>query len=48
MSRKPNGLVDYRLSDAGEELRPLIMGLGEWAQRWMELRLSLKHSIPPF
>ena len=46
VSRKPNGLADYRLSEAGEELRPLIMGLGEWAQRWMELRLSLKNLDP--
>jgi len=45
-SRKPNGLVDYRLSEAGEELRPLIMGLGAWAQRWMESRLSLKNLDP--
>ena len=45
-SRKPNGLVDYRLSEAGEELRPLIMGLGNWAQRWMESRLSLKNLDP--
>ncbi len=45
-SRKPNGLADYRLSEAGEELRPLIMGLGNWAQRWMESRLSLKNLDP--
>jgi DNA-binding HxlR family transcriptional regulator len=45
-SRKPNGLVDYRLSEAGEELRPLIMELGAWAQRWMESRLSLKNLDP--
>jgi DNA-binding HxlR family transcriptional regulator len=46
VSRKPNGSVDYRLSQAGEELRPLIMGLGNWAQRWMESRLSLKNLDP--
>ena len=45
-SRKPNGSVDYRLSEAGEELRPLIMGLGNWAQRWVESRLSLKNLDP--
>lgn len=26
--------VDYRLTDAGEELRPIIMQLGSWGQRW--------------
>ena len=46
VSRKPNGSVDYRLSEAGEELRPLIMGLGNWAQRWMESRLTLKNLDP--
>jgi hypothetical protein len=46
ISRKANGSVDYRLSEAGEELRPLIMGLGNWAQRWMESRLSLKNLDP--
>ncbi len=44
--RKPNGSVDYRLSESGEELRPLIMGLGNWAHRWVELRLSLKNLDP--
>jgi DNA-binding HxlR family transcriptional regulator len=44
--RKPNGAVDYRLSESGEELRPLIMGLGAWAQRWVESRLSLKNLDP--
>src|SRR5579871_1564780 len=46
ISRRPNGSIDYRLSEAGEELRPLIMGLGNWAQRWMESRLSLKNLDP--
>jgi DNA-binding HxlR family transcriptional regulator len=43
---RANGSVDYHLSEAGEELRPLIMGLGKWAQRWMESRLSLKNLDP--
>ena len=46
VSRKANGSVDYRLSESGEDLRPLIMGLGNWAQRWMESRLSLKNLDP--
>ena len=46
VSRKPNGTVEYRLSEAGEELRPVIMGLGNWAQRWMESRLTLKNLDP--
>ncbi|MCO5162823.1 MAG: helix-turn-helix transcriptional regulator [Mesorhizobium sp.] len=45
-SRKTNGSVEYRLTEAGEELRPIIMGLGNWAQRWMESRLTLKNLDP--
>lgn len=30
---------EYFLTQAGEELRPIILGLGEWGQRWIrELR----------
>ena len=46
VSRGPNGSLDYRLSESGEELRPLIMGLGNWAQRWVESRISLKNLDP--
>lgn len=46
VSRKTSSSVEYHLSDAGEELRSLIMGLGNWAQRWMESRLSLKNLDP--
>ena len=44
--RKPNGSVEYHLSEAGEELRPLIMDLGTWAQRWMDSRLTLRNLDP--
>jgi DNA-binding HxlR family transcriptional regulator len=27
---------EYRLTRAGEELRPVIVGLGEWGQRWAQ------------
>jgi DNA-binding HxlR family transcriptional regulator len=30
----------YRLTDAGEELRPLIMQLGSWGQRWSRSRMN--------
>jgi DNA-binding HxlR family transcriptional regulator len=46
VTRRSNGSVEYQLSEAGEELRPLIMGLGNWAQRWMESRLSLRNLDP--
>lgn len=46
VTRGANGTSEYQLSEAGEELRPLIIGLGNWAQRWMESRLSLKNLDP--
>src|SRR5689334_317136 len=40
------GGVDYVLTPAGEELRPLVMSLGIWGQRWVESKLSLKNLDP--
>lgn len=40
------GVNDYRLTDAGEELRPVIMSLGIWGQRWVESSVSLKNLDP--
>lgn len=31
---------EYHLTAAGEELRPIIMGLGTWGQRWARSELS--------
>lgn len=40
------GIFDYKLTQAGEELRPVIMSLGFWGQRWVESSLSLKNLDP--
>lgn len=45
-SRKANGVVEYQLSESGEDLRPLIVGLGSWAQRWIDSRHSLRNLDP--
>jgi DNA-binding HxlR family transcriptional regulator len=37
---------EYRLTEAGEDLRPVIMALGIWGQRWVESSLSLKNLDP--
>jgi DNA-binding HxlR family transcriptional regulator len=29
------GSVSYRLTDAGEELYPIVQAVGEWGQRWV-------------
>lgn len=41
-----SGLSEYRLTEAGEELRPIIIGIGTWGQRWVESRLSLRNLDP--
>jgi DNA-binding HxlR family transcriptional regulator len=40
------GVVEYRLTEAGEDLRGVVMSLGVWGQRWIESSLSLKNLDP--
>ncbi len=40
------GVMEYRLSPAGEDLRPIVLGMGFWGQRWVESQLSLKNLDP--
>ena len=40
------GAVEYKLTEAGEELRGIVMSLGVWGQRWVESSLSLKNLDP--
>lgn len=48
MARKTSqpGVFEYKLTEAGEELRGIIMSLGVWGQRWVESSLSLKNLDP--
>lgn len=41
-----SGTFEYQLTEAGEELRPLVLGIGSWGQRWVESRLSLRNLDP--
>ena len=34
------GVPQYRLTAAGEELRPIVLGLGHWGARWIGSRLK--------
>jgi DNA-binding HxlR family transcriptional regulator len=43
---RQGGGTEYQLTDAGEDLRPIVMALGFWAQRWVESKLSLKNLDP--
>jgi DNA-binding HxlR family transcriptional regulator len=38
--------ADYHLTASGEDLRPIVMGIGFWGQRWVESRLSLRNLDP--
>lgn len=40
------GISEYVLTEAGEDLRPIIIGIGSWGQRWVESRLSLRNLDP--
>jgi DNA-binding HxlR family transcriptional regulator len=40
------GGAEYRLTQAGEDLRDVIMSLGGWGQRWIESSLTLKNLDP--
>ena len=40
------GVVEYKLTQAGQDLRGVIMPLGVWGQRWIESSLTLKNLDP--
>ena len=40
------GVYDYPLTAAGEDLRPLLMGLGIWGHRWLEGTIALQRLDP--
>ncbi len=40
------GIVEYHLTEAGQDLRPIVMSLGTWGQRWVETHSSLKNLDP--
>lgn len=47
MVRKGNaGVAEYRLTEAGEDLRQVVLSLGFWGQRWVESSVSLKNLDP--
>jgi DNA-binding HxlR family transcriptional regulator len=37
------GIIEYQLTEAGRELRPLVEAFGIWGQRWVETELSLQN-----
>jgi DNA-binding HxlR family transcriptional regulator len=43
---KEPGAAEYRLSQAGQELRPVVEALGLWGQRWVESQVTLRNLDP--
>src|SRR5882724_51651 len=44
--RGEDGAWRYQLTPAGHELKDVVFGLGNWGQRWVEARTSLKNLDP--
>ena len=40
------GVYEYRLTTAGEDLRDVVMSIGNWGQRWVETQLSPQNLDP--
>ncbi len=40
------GIVEYVLTESGEDLREVVMTLGSWGHRWVESKVSLKNLDP--
>ena len=40
------GVFEYRLTDAGRDLKPVVEAAGVWGQRWIETEASLKNLDP--
>jgi DNA-binding HxlR family transcriptional regulator len=40
------GVFDYKLTEAGEDLRSVVMAMGFWGQRWVDSNLSLRNLDP--
>ena len=40
---REEGGTDYRLTEAGRELEPVVEAFGIWGQRWVAYELSLQH-----
>ncbi|MEP6566441.1 MAG: helix-turn-helix domain-containing protein [Mesorhizobium sp.] len=44
--KSEKGVFEYKLTEAGRDLRPVVEAMGFWGQKWVEARLSLKNLDP--
>ena len=44
--RSEKGIFEYRMTEAGKDVRAVVEAMGIWGQRWVEARLSLKNLDP--
>jgi DNA-binding HxlR family transcriptional regulator len=42
-AEREQGIYEYRLTEAGWELRPIIEAIGMWGHRWVKTEATLKH-----
>jgi DNA-binding HxlR family transcriptional regulator len=42
-SANDRGVLEYHLTEAGQELQPIVEAFGVWGQRWIDSELSLQH-----
>jgi DNA-binding HxlR family transcriptional regulator len=45
-SRTEPGILEYQLTPAGRDLKPVVEAIGLWGQRWFEADVSLQHLDP--
>lgn len=45
-SQTEPGILEYQLTPAGRDLKPVVEAIGIWGQRWFEADVSLQHLDP--
>jgi DNA-binding HxlR family transcriptional regulator len=44
--KSEKGILEYRMTEAGRDLRAVVEAMGFWGQKWVEARQSLKNLDP--
>ena len=44
--KSEKGVFEYRMTQSGNDLRPVVEAMGFWGQKWVEASLSLKNLDP--